>query len=128
VPRDYVIEASTVIAFLKPEVTKHDLAVSLAGNAILSVNYSEVADFFARLGRDRAFIAKMLGNLDMEVVPLDAEVALDAAMLRPKYPNESLADRCCLAFAKRTGLPAMTGDRNWAAIAETVGVKVVMIR
>jgi ribonuclease VapC len=128
VPHDRVIDASAVIAFLKPEATTMDLSAVFSGNAILSVNYSEVADYFARLGRDRAFIETMLGNLDMNIVPLDADVALDAAMLRPEYPKESIADRCCLAYAKRTGVAALTGDRRWAAIAEAVGVEVVLIR
>ena len=127
-PYEHVIDASAVIAFLRPEATKIDLSAAFAGNPILSINYSEAADFYARLGRDRAFIDAMLGNLDMQIVPLEANIALDAAMLRPKYSQESLADRCCLAFAKRVGLPALTGDRKWAAIAEAIGVEVVLIR
>ena len=127
-PHERVIDASAVIAFLKSEATTMDLSTAFAGNAILSINYSEAADYFARLGRDRAFIETMLGNLDMQIVPLEADVALDAAMHRPKYPKESIADRCCLAYAKRWGVSALTADRRWAAIAEAVGIDVVLIR
>ena len=126
----FVLDSSAVLALLKPEPAKLDLAPLMAGNAIASVNYSEVADYFARQGHPRQLIAEMLTNLDMDIIVVDAELALDAAMMKPltRKLGLSLGDRCCLSLAKRLGVPALTGDRKWALIADAVDVEIQLIR
>ncbi len=58
----------------------------------------------------------------------EAEQADEAARLRP--PTRSvglgLADRACLALARRLDVPTVTADRTWAAL--DLGVEIVMIR
>jgi ribonuclease VapC len=125
---DYVVDASAVVAFLKPEPYTIDLDALFEGSIISTANLSESADFFARKGLNRATIETMLGKLAMQIVPVDAELALDAAMLRPVDKTSSLADRCCVSLAKRLGLPVLTGDRPMAKVADAAGVELVLIR
>lgn len=49
-------------------------------------------------------------------------------MLRPltKASGLSLADRACLALAKRLDIPALTADRDWADL--NLGIAVQLIR
>lgn len=125
---DHVIDASAVIALLKPEPITDEFAAIFAGSPIAAVNYSESADYFARLGLNRSAIKAMLERLEMRIVPVDDELALDAAMLRPIDLTSSLADRCCVALAKRLGIPVLTGDRPMAKIADAAGVTLNFFR
>jgi PIN domain nuclease of toxin-antitoxin system len=49
-------------------------------------------------------------------------------LLRPltKASGLSLADRACLALAKRLDIPALTADRDWADL--NLGIAVQLIR
>ncbi|UVO54003.1 PIN domain-containing protein [Sphingomonas sp. SUN039] len=125
---DHVIDASAVVALLKPEPVTDEFAAMFAGNPISAVNYSESADYFARLGLDRDAIHAMLDRLEMRIVPLDEGLALDVAMLRPVDLNSSLGDRCCVALAKRLGIPVLTGDHPMAKIASAAGVTLNLFR
>lgn len=125
---DHVVDASAILAFLKPELVSIDFEAMFEGSFISAANYAESADYFAREGLDRATIRTMLEKLAMQVVPVDTDLALDAAMLRPVDKTSSLADRCCVSLAKRLDLPVLTGDRPMAKIADAAGVKLVMIR
>ena len=40
----------------------------------------------------------------------------------------SLGDRSCLALARRLDMPAVTADRIWSNVAESIGVEVIVIR
>jgi PIN domain nuclease of toxin-antitoxin system len=40
----------------------------------------------------------------------------------------SLADRVCLALARRLGLRAMTADRAWRSVSAAIGVEIELIR
>ena len=61
---------------------------------------------------------------------MDAALSYEAGMLRSITLESglSLGDRCCLALAKREGLPALTAKRRWPLIAEAAGVTVELIR
>jgi hypothetical protein len=39
-----------------------------------------------------------------------------------------MGDRFCLPLARRDGLPAITADRQWRTIADTVEAKIIVIR
>lgn len=126
----FVLDSSAVLALLKAEPTKLDLDALVPGQPISAINHSEAADYFSRLGKTRRDIAELLASLDLDVVPIDAELALDAAMMRPitDAAGLSMGDRCCVALARRMGVQALTGDRRWADIADQVGVELVLFR
>lgn len=64
----------------------------------------------------------------LPAVPTAAICAEAAARLRPatRHAGLSLADRACLALARRLGVPAVTADRAWGDL--DVGVEVRLIR
>jgi len=126
----YVADASAVLALLKQEDAIDDLPERLADSVISAVNLIEVADFYASTGQSRAVVAALIEALGLPVVPLDEALALDAAVMKPitREAGLSLGDRACLALAARLGVPALSGDRAWARIADAVGVNVVLVR
>jgi ribonuclease VapC len=125
-----VLDSSAALALLKPEPSKVDLDALVPGQPISAINYSEAADYFSRLGHSRRDIGQLLSSLDLDVVPVDADLALNAAMMRPVTDSAglSMGDRCCIALAQRMAVPALTGDRSWTDIADKVGVELLLIR
>lgn len=125
-----VLDASAVLALLLSEAGATKVAGVLAGSQMSAANYAEVFTHYAKLGSSRSDIEDVVDALPIEIVPLDAELARIAGMLRPLTIEFglSLGDRCCLALAKRSGLPAWTADKAWKTIASAVGVKITLIR
>jgi ribonuclease VapC len=127
---NYVADASTVLAYVKGEDARPDLIHCLDASGISVVNLIEVAEFYTQIGQDRAAAERVIASLGMSILPIDQSLAIDAALMRPltRKAGLSLADRVCLATANRANLPALTGDRKWAEVAESVGSKVELIR
>ena len=126
----YVLDASAILALLLDEPGADEVKARLNDSLMSAVNLAEVVSHYAKLGADRRDIEQMLRPLPVRWVPLDAALSHDAGMLRPiTLPGGlSLGDRCCLALAKREGVPALTVERRWPAIASAAGVTVVLIR
>ncbi len=126
----FVLDASAVLALLLGEPGAETVKSGLDGSVMTTVNLAEVVSHYAKLGAARQDIEALLRPLPIRLVPLDAALSYDAGMLRPitLEGGLSLGDRCCLALAKREGLPALTAERRWPAIAAAVGVTVVVIR
>lgn len=57
-------------------------------------------------------------------------MAVEVGLMRPLTDRAglSLGDRFCLALGRRLRAPVLTADRQWALIADDVGVKVELIR
>lgn len=125
-----VLDASAVLALLRAEPGGEIVAPLLSESLLLSINLSEVIAPFARNGIGEADLAVILAALPCQIVPFDLELAIDCAFLIPatKPAGLSLADRACLALARRQGLAAYTADRAWAAVADAVGVEIILIR
>lgn len=126
----FVLDASAVLALLIGEPGADAVKSGLDGSVMTTVDLAEVVSHYAKLGAARQDIEALLRPLPIRSVPLDAALSYDAGMLRPitLEGGLSLGDRCCLALAKREGLPALTAERRWPAIAAAAGVAVVVIR
>ncbi len=126
----YVVDASAALAHLKGEAAIDSLPMLLSQGIVSTVNLAEISDYYAQFGHERSRIETLLSALGMVAMPLDDQLALDAAMLKPatRSIGASLADRCCLALAMRLNLPAVTADRRWGEVADTIGVKLILIR
>lgn len=127
---EVVFDSSALIALLRGELG-HDVVASRLGSAAIStVNMAEVGDFVLRHGGDLDALRASVRKLELAVLGPDCELALEAsALFSPtRVAGLSLADRFCLALARRLERPALTSDRAWAKIADTIGVKVELIR
>jgi len=123
-----VLDASALIALLRDEPGA-EAVERLLGRAVIStVNWAEVLQRFRAhdVGTaDKRESVEALGVGIEGFSPADAEAA--AELWQPtRRAGLSLADRACLALARRLGLPAHTADRDWRKI--DVGVEVVLIR
>lgn len=125
-----VLDASALLALLLEEPGSDEVKAALDDATMNAVNLAEVVSYFAKLGAARSDIETMIGPLPIHVVPADEGLSYAAGMLRAAttVAGLSLGDRYCLALAKRDEATALTADRSWARIAETVGVTVRVIR
>lgn len=125
-----VLDSSALLAYLFDETGTDRVAPLLEGALISAVNLTEVVTKTIDAGDDPDLTLADLAELTLVVVPFDRAQAATAARLRTttRRAGLSLGDRACLALAHSRGLPAITGDRAWAAIAEDVGVAIELIR
>ena len=128
----HVLDASALLAVSKGEKGA-DLVLDLleAGDCVISsVNVAEVASKMLEFGLPPHELKRAIGQFIVDVIDFNQEQALACAELRPltKSAGLSLGDRACLSLAKLMNGTAVTSDRPWMAIAEAVGVKVLMIR
>lgn len=125
-----VLDASALLAMLRGEAGAKKVEGALTEASMSVVNMAEVASHYHKLGMPDDDVAAMLRPLPVRLVPADVDFAWEVGRLRSLTVEAglSLGDRFCLALAKREGLPAMTADRRWKEVADTTGVKVVLIR
>jgi ribonuclease VapC len=128
----HVLDASALLAVSKGEKGA-DLVLDLleTGDCVISsVNISEVASKMLEFGLPPHELKRAIGQFTVDVIDFNQEQAMVCAELRmlTKSAGLSLGDRACLGLAKLMEATAVTSDRPWMAIAEVVGVKVLMIR
>jgi ribonuclease VapC len=91
---------------------------------------AEVGTKLIDKGLAPAQLTRALKELNVQPIDFDLEQATLCASLRlsTKHPGLSLGDRACLALTQLVKGMAVTGDSAWSDVAETVGVKLLMIR
>lgn len=107
--KKHVVDASTVIAFLAGEVGADKAREYCKGALLSTVNYTEVLQ--KAIERKNLDVTRaILHQIQIDVVPYEAEVAATAATLHSllKGKSISLADRACLALGIQTGFPVVT--------------------
>ena len=124
-----LLDASAVLAAIYDEAGAEEVRAALEEGAIMStVSVAEVA---ARLREDRwtaGEVADVVTELGIEVVPFDAQTALQSGAYRPetRRMGAGLGGRACLATARRLRVPVLTADRRWAAL-KLRGVEVICV-
>lgn len=125
-----VLDASALLAAIngEPGGERVDDVIEMA--LISAVNYSEVMAGLIKFGNSEADARQILATLGCTVMAADEELAIDAGLMRASTDRAglSLADRFCLALARRVGAMVLTSDRQWSEIADAVGVRVQQIR
>jgi ribonuclease VapC len=125
----YVFDASAVLAILQqePGADKAITALEEGECTISAANLAEVASKLLLRGMAATQVSEACEDLALEVVPLDAGMAMVAAQLAPACQpfGLSLGDRCCLATAISLQAQAVTADRVWASLHDP---KVMVIR
>ena len=124
-----VLDASALLAGLKGEPGADRVAAALDSAVISAVNFAEVAGGLARGGAGPERVLAVLQTLACLVIPADEDMAVEAGLMRALTDRAglSLGDRFCLALGRRLRAPVLTADRQWALIADAVGVRVEMI-
>jgi PIN domain nuclease of toxin-antitoxin system len=123
-----VLDASALIALLWEEPGAEAVEALLGRSVVSAVNWSEVLQRYDALGlgvQGRRDSVEALGIVIEDFTGDDAE-ATSGLWASTRTAGLSLADRACLALARRLGLPAHTADREWRKV--DVGVEVVLIR
>jgi ribonuclease VapC len=125
-----VLDASALLAGLNGEPGADRVAAVLDAAVASAVNFAEVAGGVTRGGNSPERVRAVLAALACAVIPADEQMAIDVGLMRAKTDRAglSLGDRFCLALGRRLRAPVLTADRQWALIADEVGVKVEMIR
>jgi len=125
---DAVLDASALIALLWDEPGGQAVERLLGRAVVSAVNWAEVLQRYRAHGIDTADKRESVEAIGVGIVgftPDDAELAAD--LWEPtRAAGLSLADRACLALARRLDLPAHTADRDWRKV--DVGVDVILIR
>ena len=123
-----VIDTSAVFADLGEEGAI-EARRWLRDAAISALNLQEIVAKAVDEGVPEDAVPDLLERLRLVVHPLDADLALEAGLLRSVTRPKGLShgDRACLALARRLRLPAVTADRARAEIAGAVGVEVVLV-
>jgi ribonuclease VapC len=125
-----VIDASAVLAVLRNEPGADNAIEKMLNGVIAAINLGEVAQVLFREGRSRDEVERTMEELGIPTIEVDADLAYSAAEMRMTALSKGLsqADCICLAFAKREGVAALTGDRKWLEVADALGVKVELFR
>lgn len=128
----FVLDASALLAVSQGEKGA-DFVMELIETkdcVISSVNMAEVACKMLEFGLPGNQLKRAVEQFSIGAIDFNQEQALACAELRPltKSAGLSLGDRACLGLAKLMDGTAVTSDRPWLAIAEAVGIKVLVIR
>jgi ribonuclease VapC len=129
-----VLDASALLAYLGNEAGADVVADAISGGVTIStVNLGEALSTLATRGTDPAAVASeltargLLGGA-ITVEPFTAADAVETGRLRPltRAAGLSLADRACLALARRLTTSVLTADLAWTSL--TLGMDVRAVR
>ena len=125
-----VLDASAVLALLTDEPAGARVATLLDDASISTVNVAEVIAKAVDRGAPEGPVARLVGDLGVEIEPVTLADAVTSAVIRrhetqQRRPRLSMADRLCLALAARTGRTAVTADRAWTDVDLPVDVELI---
>jgi len=131
--RRLVLDASALLAYLGDETGAELVADAIADGATIStLNLAEALSTLATRGEDPLGVLSALtdrGLLDgaITVEPFTTADAAETARLRPltRSAGLSLADRACLAVARRVAAPVLTADQAWSSLGLDVDVRAI---
>lgn len=124
-----ILDASAILAYLLDEPGAEIVAPTLEDGmgVVSSVNYAEVVSKLTDHHMPPEAIQSALDDLDLEIIPFDAQQAFITGELRTasKPLGLSLGDRACLALASVLQLPVLAADHNWTLMPGTFDVRVI---
>lgn len=127
-----VADTSALLAYLLDEPGGDVMEDWLRQGAVVStLNVQELISKIVRDGGTREAAAATVEDLALEAQhDLTPTLAIEAGamIIHTRAHGLSHGDRACLALAMHLDLPAVTADRDWAKVADAVGVRVELIR
>jgi PIN domain nuclease of toxin-antitoxin system len=123
-----VLDASALLALLNQEEGADRVSSLLTDAVISTVNLAEVAARLALAGMPEEAIRETLALLPIDLIPFDADQAVQVGLLAPATRSSglSLGDRACLVLARLLDATAVTADRTWTSVAS--GTRIECIR
>jgi PIN domain nuclease of toxin-antitoxin system len=125
---EVVLDASALIALLNQERGWEEVAATIPGAAISTVNLSEVVAKLMEAGMPEGAAREAVESVELDIHPFDLPSAYRTGALRleTKSFGLGLGDRACLALGQSLGRPVVTADRHWREL--TVGVEIRVVR
>lgn len=128
-----VLDASALLALLQDEEGASVVVEAIAGTVAISVvNLAEVLTKLTQAGKDPEQAREQIRGAEAEtgvlvIEPLVEADCVEIARLRllTRALGLSLADRACLALAKRLQLPVHTADHSWTEVDLDVEIKLI---
>jgi ribonuclease VapC len=120
-----VLDASALLAWLQEEPGADVVRDRLNEGVVTAVNWSEVLRKADQHGRDAREVGVLLLALGLKVVDVTKEDGEEAARLWPRAQQLSLADRICLAAAKRLNVGATTAESEWDVLKDQLAIEVI---
>lgn len=127
-PGRVVLDASALLAWIhdEPGTATVDAALN-AGAHLSAVNLAEVLSKLVERNQVTEPFLEALTDLGVTIEPYTQDDALATGVLRAttRAAGLSLGDRACLALGQRLGLPVLTADQAWAALAAPPTVQLI---
>ena len=119
------MDASALLAAMLQERGAQHVQDRLVDARIGAVNLSEVVAKLQERGVPDDVVEESLAELNLIIVPFDAEQAVMAGKLRrdTRAAGLSLGDRACLALAAMLGAIAITTDSAWRNLTLPVEIE-----
>lgn len=119
-----VVDASAVLAFLHDGPGAGTVEKALREGAVIgAANWSEVAQKVRSRGGAWNEVRALLLNYEVQVEPVSAADAEQAAALWKQGAGLSLADRLCLSLGLRLSQQVLTADRAWGSSESVVQIR-----
>ena len=126
-----MIDASAVLAYLFEERGGDEARAWMdRGATISTANAQEVMAKLVDRGTSREDARADVDLLTLDMIDLTVEDAEEAAAMiaLTKPYGLSAGDRCCLALGRRLGLPIVHAEQRWQALADDLGIELVLVR
>lgn len=126
-----VIDSSAILAWFQRETGYENTRMQIKmGGMIAAPNLTEVIGKLVSNGSAPANqVERDVLALNLEIIPMDKNVALAAAFFYARrHPYDlSLGDCVCIAVAETLGVEILTAEQSWVKIPD-LRVKVRLIR
>lgn len=120
-----LLDASAVLAWLQQEPGGGAVGDVLEDALVTAANWSEVLQKTEQHGSSAREVTILLQALGLKVIDVTRADGEEAARLWQRGQDLSLADRLCLAAAKRLRRSAVTTESRWRIFAEEVDIQVI---
>jgi ribonuclease VapC len=123
-----VLDASALLAYLREEAGADIVERALAEDAVIgALSLAEALSKLTDSGEAPERVLDAITRLPLDVVPFDADLAVESGRLRPLTAKAglSLGDRASLALGLRLGRRVLTANADWLRLVPDVDVEVI---
>ena len=126
-----VLDTSALLALLigEPGADRIGAAVD-EGAAMSALTVQEAVSKLVERGMPEADAAEAVAGAGVAAHDLTVPLAVAAGGMFPRTRRHGIShgDRACLALGRSLGVPVLTADKAWSAVAEDLGVVVEQFR